>query len=180
MCTFSLCCIMVVKEKVTYLHPVAVEWTSLVVTRIAWFYLNCIGDSLSVTIPSKVKKCWRACATLVIPLWLICSWEAHYWRDSEKYKLQSCLSKESTHGSMQLQSQPMAVWIISNSGIRFLDACKFNLTGNWLLTRKWTTKRQRPSKLPSNTQTSSNGIDTGFVKRRSITPPQDKFFMLHV
>ena len=36
-------------------------------SKIARINVECNGDSLSVAIPSKVKKCWQACATPVIP-----------------------------------------------------------------------------------------------------------------
>ena len=36
-------------------------------SKIASINLECNGDSLSVAVPLKVKKCLRACATPVIP-----------------------------------------------------------------------------------------------------------------
>ena len=35
--------------------------------KIARIKVECNGDSLSIAIPSKVKKCLQACATPVIP-----------------------------------------------------------------------------------------------------------------
>ena len=46
------------------------------VSKIAWINVECNEDSLSVAVPSKVKKCSQACVTLVIPPWQIrCSAE---------------------------------------------------------------------------------------------------------
>ena len=36
-------------------------------SEIAGINVECNGNSLSVAVPSKVKKCLRACATPVIP-----------------------------------------------------------------------------------------------------------------
>ena len=40
-------------------------------SKIAWINMECNGDSLSVAVPSKFKKCLRACATPVIFPWQI-------------------------------------------------------------------------------------------------------------
>ena len=72
-CALWLRWIMVVKWKISYLHPVVVEWTRRVSgsSKIAWINVEFNGNSLSVAVPSKVKKCLRDCATLVIPPWQI-------------------------------------------------------------------------------------------------------------
>ena len=36
-------------------------------SKIAWINVEFNGNSLSVAVPSKVKKCLQACATPVIP-----------------------------------------------------------------------------------------------------------------
>ena len=36
-------------------------------SKIVQINVECNGDSLTVAIPSKVKKCWQACVTPVIP-----------------------------------------------------------------------------------------------------------------
>ena len=40
-------------------------------SKIAWINVECNEDSLSVAVPSKVQKCFQACATHVIPPWQI-------------------------------------------------------------------------------------------------------------
>ena len=59
-------------------------------SKIASITVKCKGDSLSVTVPLKVKKCLRACVTPVIPPWQIGFSQATDGTQKE-LKLQSCL-----------------------------------------------------------------------------------------
>ena len=79
-------------------------------SKTAWINVDCNGNSLSVAVPSKVKKCLRACATPVIPPWQIRCKEATEEIQKES-KLQPC---PRTYSSFSSCTQPMAVRIISN------------------------------------------------------------------
>lgn len=50
---------------------------------VAWIWVECNEDSLSVAIPWKVKQCLQACAIPVIPPWGIWLLGGD-WQDSER------------------------------------------------------------------------------------------------
>ena len=126
-------------------------------SKIARINVECNRDSLSVAIPSKVKKCWQAFVTPVTPPWQIRCQEA-----TEE------IQKES-----KLQPCPR---IFSFDSIKFTSY----LTGNQPLTCKLITKRQQPS----NTRTIFHVIHLErkywIRKRRSVTASMTKFVTLNV
>ena len=80
-------------------------------SKIAWINVECNGDSLSVAVPSKVFAVLRdSCYSSVTNLLL-----GGNWRDSER--IETAALPKNLFIWQQLHSQPMAVWIISNSRV---------------------------------------------------------------
>ena len=81
-------------------------------SKIAWINVECTEDSLSVAVPSKVKKVFAglrdSCHSSVTNSLL-----GGNWRDSEGIENSALL--KNLFIWQQSHSQPMAVWIISNS-----------------------------------------------------------------
>ena len=134
-------------------------------SEIAWIYVDCSGDSVSVAVPSKVKN-FDGPARL-----------PSFLPDEFVLRRQLTLLRKipnSTYKWQLLYRQPMAEWIISKWQIIFLDTSY--LTGNWPLTCKRILKRKRPC----NTRTFSTKRKYGISKRSSPTPAKNEFVSLHV
>ena len=114
-------------------------------SKIARINVECNRDSLSVAIPSKVKKCWQAFVTPVTPPWQIRCQEV-----TEE------IQKES-----KLQPCPR---IFSFDSIKFTSY----LTGNQPLTCKLITKRQLPSYTNYFSCHTLKGVNTGFTKGEAL------------
>ena len=102
-------------------------------SKIAWINVECNEDSLSVAVPSKVQKCFQACATHVIPPWHI-----FVRRQLKRFrKNRNCsFAEESIHLA--------AVTLTADGSVNNIKFASY-LTGNRPLTCKCITKRQRPS-----------------------------------
>ena len=75
-------------------------------SEIAWMNVECNGDSLSVVVPSKVKKCYSSVTNSLL---------GGNWRDSER--IETAALPKNLFIWQQLHLQPMAVWIILNSRV---------------------------------------------------------------
>ena len=126
------------------------------------------GDSLPVAVPLKVKKCFRACATPVIPSWQIRSQEATEWNSE---RIETAVLLKNLFIWQQLHSQPMAVWIISDSrviwrGIELWHANTLKRDSDLLIHELF---------LMSYTERRKYRI-----RERSLTPLKTKFVTLNV
>ena len=77
-------------------------------SEIALLNEECNGDSVSVAVHSKVKKCLRNKATSIIPLWQICCYEATEEIQNES-KLQPC-SRIYSFGNSYTQIRRLCEW----------------------------------------------------------------------
>ena len=82
-------------------------------SKIAWINVEFNGNSLSVAVPSKFKS---VCGTVQTLLFLLDkSLFGGNWRDSER--IETAVLPENLFIWQRLHTQPMAVWIISNSRV---------------------------------------------------------------